>query len=74
MHGETADCERRVHGAQLIDVENHRQQNGRRESRMHDKTGQVVAHRDTGWGPNVCLSVPNLPPEHLIYHTSSEIG
>jgi hypothetical protein len=57
MYCEAADGKRRVHGAQLIDVEDHGEKNRRRKGRMHYNAGEVIAHRDARWGSVAWLSV-----------------
>ena len=44
MHGKAADCEGWVHGAELVDVEDHGEKNRGGESSVHYETRQVIAH------------------------------
>lgn len=53
MHGQAADGEGRVEGAQAVDVVDHAEQDGRRQGGMGGQALQVVGDGDAGRGAGV---------------------
>ncbi len=53
MHGEAADGEGRVEGAEAVDVVDHAEEDGRREGGVGREALQVVGDGDAGRGARV---------------------